>query len=198
MNQTYAVMKIRELEILTSAMQTLESHFPNLSIRKLELETSPVHALQGQGESASQVFITDRQSEISMIRQAGFLTPTILLGRGEFQFRSFPFSVNQTVDFSNTDALVEAVRQAITASQQFQKLKSSASRLASLAERERKIISLASQGVPNKTIANRLGISIKTVEKNRRAAYTKLAVTNTAEMASLVTFNRFFGSVVPQ
>lgn len=61
-----------------------------------------------------------------------------------------------------------------------------------LSERELAIVSMATDGVPNKSMARRLEVSIKTIEKNRRSAYTKLKITNSAEMAALVTFRRYF------
>lgn len=74
----------------------------------------------------------------------------------------------------------------------YEKLRSSASRLPTLTERERRVVLLASEGVPNKSIARRLDVSVKTVEKSRRNAYNKLMVNSSAEVASLVTFGRFF------
>lgn len=74
----------------------------------------------------------------------------------------------------------------------YKKLRSNASRLPTLSERERRVVLLASEGVPNKSIARRLDVSVKTVEKSRRNAYNKLMVNSSAEVASLVTFGRFF------
>lgn len=74
----------------------------------------------------------------------------------------------------------------------YEKLRASATRLPTLNERERRVVLLASEGVPNKSIARRLDVSVKTVEKSRRNAYNKLMVNSSAEVASLVTFGRFF------
>ena len=63
-------------------------------------------------------------------------------------------------------------------------------RLDSLSERERRIIQLAADGVPNKRIAGILGLSVKTVEKQRRQAYARLKVHSTAEMSRAVTLGR--------
>lgn len=65
-----------------------------------------------------------------------------------------------------------------------------------LTERELAIVSMATDGVPNKSMARRLEVSIKTIEKNRRTAYGKLHVSSGAEMAALVTFRRYFNSPV--
>ena len=60
-------------------------------------------------------------------------------------------------------------------------------RLANLSDRERRIVQLAADGLPNKRIASILGLSVKTVEKQRRQAYRRLSVTSTAEMTRAVT-----------
>ena len=60
-------------------------------------------------------------------------------------------------------------------------------RLATLSEREHRIVQLAADGMPNKRIANILGLSVKTVEKQRRQAYQRLCVSSTAEMTRAVT-----------
>ena len=60
-------------------------------------------------------------------------------------------------------------------------------RLANLSDRERRIVQLAADVLPNKRIASILGLSVKTVEKQRRQAYRRLSVTSTAEMTRAVT-----------
>ena len=85
------------------------------------------------------------------------------------------------------------IQEAIAAARLFLKLKSNANRMATLTNRERRVVVLAADGVPNKSIAKRLDVSVKTIEKIRRNAYLKLSVKSSAEVASLVTFNRFIG-----
>ena len=67
-----------------------------------------------------------------------------------------------------------------------------------LSERELAIVSMATDGVPNKSMARRLEVSIKTIEKNRRTAYEKLSISSSAEMAALVTFRRYFNRSIEQ
>jgi two-component system response regulator FixJ len=59
-------------------------------------------------------------------------------------------------------------------------------RLLTLDDRERSIVDLAVDGAPNKQIANRLGLSVKTIERIRKNAYQKLDVRSTAEMTRAV------------
>lgn len=59
-------------------------------------------------------------------------------------------------------------------------------RLKELSERERSIVDLVVDGAPNKQIASKLGLSIKTIERVRQSAYRKLDVRSTAEMTRAV------------
>jgi DNA-binding CsgD family transcriptional regulator len=51
-----------------------------------------------------------------------------------------------------------------------------------LSARELEIARLAAAGVPNKEIAARLFVSVRTVENNLHAAYAKLGVDGRAEL----------------
>ncbi|MBT1002457.1 helix-turn-helix transcriptional regulator [Paenarthrobacter sp. DKR-5] len=55
-----------------------------------------------------------------------------------------------------------------------------------LSERERQVALLASNGVPNKEIAARLGLSVRTVEGHLYQVFTKLGVTSRSSLAGLV------------
>jgi DNA-binding NarL/FixJ family response regulator len=59
-------------------------------------------------------------------------------------------------------------------------------RLQDLSDRERNIVDLVVEGAPNKQIASKLGLSIKTIERVRQSAYRKLDVRSTAEMTKAV------------
>ena len=83
--------------------------------------------------------------------------------------------------------LLEAVRTA----KLFLKLRLGANKFSILNERERAVVLLAAEGIPNKTIAKKLNVSVKTIEHCRRQAYVKLGVKSSAEVASIVTFERF-------
>ncbi len=70
-------------------------------------------------------------------------------------------------------------------------------RLLTLDERERSIVDLAVDGAPNKQIANRLGLSVKTIERIRKNAYRKLDVRSTAEMTRAVILGGLHDIVLP-
>jgi DNA-binding NarL/FixJ family response regulator len=135
-----------------------------------------------------QILVTDQTTDIAVLNQTGHFMATILLGESLTQSPSAVVSISK---LPNSEELVDAIQTTYRVADQFFRLQSNANNVTKLADRERRIIELAAEGTPNKAIATRLGISIKTVEKNRRNAYQKLNVTSTAEMASLVTFNRF-------
>lgn len=90
----------------------------------------------------------------------------------------------------SNEKLQAAVDEALLSANAFRALANSGEycvRLASLTQRERRIVHLAADGMPNKRIAAVLGLSVKTVEKQRRQAYQRLHVASTAEMTRAVT-----------
>jgi DNA-binding NarL/FixJ family response regulator len=159
-----------------------------------------------QNSDQPTIVITDKPMVSELAKSKKAFLPTVLIENASNPISNDQIVVTQTnaamesgtiaktIDFSEHEEVVESLDQAIKAASQFQSLKSRSANLEDLAARERKIIQLAADGIPNKTIAVRLGVSIKTVEKNRRNAYSKLSVSSTAEMASLVTFEKFFGA----
>lgn len=84
------------------------------------------------------------------------------------------------------------LEEAIASATLFKKLLSGLKRFSELNERENAVMSLAASGTPNKTIAKRLNVSVKTIEQSRRNAYSKLGIKSSAEVGSLVTFKTFF------
>ena len=93
-------------------------------------------------------------------------------------------------------AVIDAIEKAIWWSQNLCRMLERVSYFTSLSERELAIVSMATDGVPNKSMARRLEVSIKTIEKNRRTAYEKLKIASSAEMAALVTFRRYFSKPI--
>lgn len=93
-------------------------------------------------------------------------------------------------------AVIDAIEKSIWWSQNLCRMLERLCFFPNLSERELAIVSMATDGVPNKSMARRLEVSIKTIEKNRRTAYEKLKITSSAEMAALVTFRRYFNRVI--
>jgi two-component system response regulator DctR len=101
--------------------------------------------------------------------------------RGAFDFCEKPFSDNALVD------RVEQALQRSAANLQSAKAKQSRQQnLAELTERERDVMRLVVEGLPNKQIADQLDISVRTVEVHRARVFEKMAVKSAVELANLL------------
>ena len=101
--------------------------------------------------------------------------------QGAFDFCEKPFSDN---------VLVDRIEQALQQSAQY--LEATAlrhvllSRLGELTDRERGVMQLVVEGVPNKLIADQLDISVRTVEVHRARVFDKMQVKTAVELANLL------------
>jgi len=101
--------------------------------------------------------------------------------RGAFDFCEKPFSDN---------VLVDRVEQALALS----KIRMDArhihterqTRLSELTDRERDVLRLVIEGLPNKLIADQLDISVRTVEVHRSRVFDKMNVKSAVELANLL------------
>ena len=101
--------------------------------------------------------------------------------RGAFDFCEKPFSDN---------VLVDRIEQALALS----KLRMDArhihselqTRLSELTDRERDVLRLVIEGLPNKLIADQLDISVRTVEVHRSRVFDKMNVKSAVELANLL------------
>lgn len=66
-----------------------------------------------------------------------------------------------------------------------------------LPERQRRIVDLVVDGAPNKQIATKLEVSVKTIERDRQKAYQSLNVRSTAEMTRVVILGSLHEIVFP-
>ena len=101
--------------------------------------------------------------------------------RGAFDFCEKPFSDN---------ALVDRVEQALAQSRAYwqahQRTGLLLERQGELTGRERDVMHLVLAGLPNKVIADRLAISVRTVEVHRARLFEKMAVKSAVELANLL------------
>jgi two-component system response regulator DctR len=101
--------------------------------------------------------------------------------RGAFDFCEKPFSDN---------ALVDRVEQALLLSQERLNARTQQaflqSRLGELTDRERDVMRLVVEGLPNKLIADQLDISVRTVEVHRSRVFDKMEVKSAVELANLM------------
>jgi two-component system, LuxR family, response regulator DctR len=101
--------------------------------------------------------------------------------RGAFDFCEKPFSDNALVDRVEQALALSATR--LAARQTQQRLQS---RLLELTERERDVMRLVVEGLPNKLIADQLDISVRTVEVHRARVFDKMEVKSAVELANLM------------
>ena len=108
-------------------------------------------------------------------------TAVDLVKRGAFDFCEKPFSDNALVDRIEKALALSA--QALAARREQLRLQA---RLAELTERERDVMRLVVEGLPNKLIADQLAISVRTVEVHRARVFDKMEVKSAVELANLL------------
>ena len=101
--------------------------------------------------------------------------------RGAFDFCEKPFSDNVLVD-----RIEQALAQSATALAQRSEHTGLQARLDGLTERERDVMKLVVEGLPNKLVADQLDISVRTVEVHRARVFDKMEVKSAVELANLL------------
>ncbi len=99
------------------------------------------------------------------------------LKRGAFDFFEKPFNDNQ---------LMDRVQEAMALSRQAGVAAAVQARLAALSAREREVLELILAGNMNKVVADKLGISMRTVEVHRAHIFDKMRVKTAVELAGLL------------
>jgi two-component system, LuxR family, response regulator DctR len=108
-------------------------------------------------------------------------TAVDLVKRGAFDFCEKPFSDNALVD--RIEHALKRSAEVLAARSEKRLLQR---RLTELTERERAVMRLVIEGVPNKLIADQLDISVRTVEVHRARVFEKMEVKSAVELANLV------------
>jgi two-component system, LuxR family, response regulator DctR len=101
--------------------------------------------------------------------------------RGAFDFCEKPFSDNALVD-----RIEQALRQSRDALDRLQSRQQMSAKMAELTDRERDVMHLVTQGLPNKLIADQLQISVRTVEVHRARIFDKMGVKSAVELTNLI------------
>lgn len=99
------------------------------------------------------------------------------LKRGAFDFFEKPFNDNK---------LMDRVQEALAASRQAGAATAVLARLSTLSVREKEVLDLILEGKMNKVIADKLGISMRTVEVHRAHIFDKMNVKTAVELARLL------------
>jgi two-component system response regulator DctR len=118
---------------------------------------------------------------IFLTGHADVATAVDTVKRGAFDFCEKPFSDNALVD-----RIEQALWQSHDALAQLKRRNEVASKLAELTERERSVLDLVIEGLPNKLIADQLNISVRTVEVHRARVFDKMGVKSAVELANLI------------
>jgi two-component system response regulator DctR len=107
------------------------------------------------------------------------------LKKGAFDFVEKPFNDNELVD-----RIVAAMEQDAQQRRRLESEASVAARLAELTPRERQVMERVLAGEYNKTIADALGIAVRTVEVHRARIFEKMGVRSAVELAQLLAPRR--------
>lgn len=99
------------------------------------------------------------------------------LKRGAFDFFEKPFNDNK---------LMDRIQEALASSEQASAGAAIHTRLSALSGREREVLDLILEGKMNKVIADKLGISMRTVEVHRAHIFDKMNVKTAVELARLL------------
>ena len=129
-----------------------------------------------------------------MIRRGLSLPVIVITGHGDVPAAVRAFRAG-AVDFLqkpfDEDLLIERVREAGDRDrierQAGVEAAESRHRMTRLTPREREVVELVAQGLPNKIIARRLDIGIRTVETHRARVLEKMGMRNASELARALT-----------
>ena len=108
-------------------------------------------------------------------------TAVAAVKRGAFDFCEKPFSDNALVD-----RIEQALAQSASMAGQRRQVADVEARLASLTQREKDVMRLMLAGLPNKLIADKLAISIRTVEVHRSRVFEKMEIKSAVELSNLL------------
>lgn len=125
--------------------------------------------------------LCQRMPVIFLTGHADLPTAVDAVKRGAFEFCEKPVSDNALVDRIES-ALESSARQL----ERRQHKDAMQRKVADLTERERDVMRLVVEGLPNKLIADQLGISVRTVEVHRSRVFEKMNVKSAVELANLL------------
>lgn len=101
--------------------------------------------------------------------------------RGAFDFCEKPFSDNALV--ARVECALEQSAERLSQRKRSQELQQ---RMAGLTEREQAVMQWIASGMPNKLVADQLGISVRTVEVHRARIFDKMGVRSVVDLVRLL------------
>ena len=125
--------------------------------------------------------LSQRMPVIFLTGHADLATAVDAVKRGAFDFCEKPVSDNALVD-----RIEQAIGQPVQVLQRQSEQQAVGRKLAELTKRERAVMYLVVEGLPNKLIADKLDISVSTGEVHRARVSDKMAVKSALELANLL------------
>lgn len=122
--------------------------------------------------------LAQRLPVIFLTGHADLPTAVDAVKRGAFDFCEKPLSDNALVD--RVELALEQSRNCLL---RHSEVASVQRKLAALTEREQAVMRLVAEGLPNKLIADKLDISVRTVEVHRAKVFDKMAVRSAVALA---------------
>jgi len=105
--------------------------------------------------------------------------------RSAFKAGAADFLMKPIDEHTLLDSLQNAIQKNIASHQHKQAQKSAHTKFACLSKREREVCELIVVGLPNKQIANKLSVALRTVENHRAAVFQKLGANSLAELVRM-------------
>lgn len=125
--------------------------------------------------------LTERLPVIFLTGHGDVPTAVAAVKRGAFDFVEKPFSDNALVD-----RIEQALQRSAAAIGRLRQRRQVERAVAELTEREREVMRRVCDGLPNKLIADALGISVRTVEVHRARMFEKMNVRSAVELTNLL------------
>lgn len=117
--------------------------------------------------------------------QPGTATVVEMMKRGAITMFDLPCKKSDL-----REAITEAVERHAKERQQRLEKRQFLERINRLSEKELEVMELMLEGLPNKVIASRLGVSMRTVETRRHNVFVKMEVANIADLVRVVVLAR--------
>lgn len=128
--------------------------------------------------------LKEMESNVAVVVLTGFAdvrTAVRIMEDGALTLLEKPYQPNE---------LLTAVQRAVSVTQSRRtrkdKLQTARRQLEQLTDDERNVMNCVVAGLPNKAIALKLGLSMRTVDRRRQAVLTKMRVQSSTELATLV------------
>lgn len=198
MGDTHTVFLIDDDQVVLTSLSALLQTAGLLTRQFLSAEDF----LQGHHEFAHGCVVTDLklsgmsglQLQEHLTRVGSFLPVVVVSGRADVSIAvkvmeqgavtliEKPYDHNEMIQ-----AVTRALETNLELHRQAEFVADVRTRLASLTDDEQQVREMIIEGRPNKSVASDLGISMRTVDRRRRAVFEKMQVRTAPELARLLT-----------